>query len=63
MDIKLTMACKGIDKYYDARVDEYEAIYDRPERQSDLEHLKTFLSRAFAGQDILDNNMITEQVG
>ncbi len=63
MGIKLTMACKGIDTYCDTRVNEYETIYERPERQSNLEHLKTFLSRAFVGQDILDNNMITEQVG
>jgi SAM-dependent methyltransferase len=40
--------------YYDARAEEYEGIYEKPERQTDLEHLKEFLSEAFVNQDVLE---------
>jgi SAM-dependent methyltransferase len=50
----MTMGREGIAKYYDARADEYEAVYERPERQSDLLHLEAFLSEAFVDQDVLE---------
>jgi demethylmenaquinone methyltransferase/2-methoxy-6-polyprenyl-1,4-benzoquinol methylase len=48
------MACEGIVSYYDARVGEYEDIYKKPERQHDLQRLTAFLSKAFAGLDVLE---------
>jgi SAM-dependent methyltransferase len=40
--------------YYAARAQEYDRIYDKPERQKDLAELKTLVSQAFAGQDVLE---------
>jgi SAM-dependent methyltransferase len=50
----MTMAQEGSALYYDARADEYEAVYEKPERQSDLQRLRNFLSVAFADQDVLE---------
>jgi len=41
-------------QYYAARAREYERIYDKPERQSDLQQLKTLLPPLFAGKRVLD---------
>lgn len=40
--------------YYAKRAREYEKIYDKPERQSDLEALKKRLSQAFSGKKVLE---------
>lgn len=40
--------------YYARRAEEYEQIYQKPERQEELTHLKGFLSRSFAGQNVLE---------
>ena len=48
------MSGKPNASYYDARADEYEAVYEKPERQADLLLLKAFLSEAFAGQEVLE---------
>lgn len=40
--------------YYVKRTYEYEKIYDKPERQSDLEALKKRLSQAFSGKKVLE---------
>jgi demethylmenaquinone methyltransferase/2-methoxy-6-polyprenyl-1,4-benzoquinol methylase len=40
--------------YYAKRAAEYERIYDRPERQADLEALRARLRKAFAGKCVLE---------
>jgi SAM-dependent methyltransferase len=45
---------KTLADYYARRATEYESIYQKPERQSDLSHLAEILSRAFSGLDVLE---------
>lgn len=40
--------------YYAARAKEYDKIYDKPERQSDLRALEQWLSQAFKGKHVLE---------
>jgi len=40
--------------YYAERASEYERIYQRPERQTDLEGLRRFVERTFVGADVLE---------
>lgn len=40
--------------YYAARAQEYERIYDKPERQGDLARLKRLIPPYFAGRDVLE---------
>jgi demethylmenaquinone methyltransferase/2-methoxy-6-polyprenyl-1,4-benzoquinol methylase len=40
--------------YYAQRAFEYEKIYQKPERQTDLARLKEMLSSAFIGRDVLE---------
>ena len=40
--------------YYAARAQEYERIYDKPERQSDLARLKRLIPAYFTGRDVLE---------
>ncbi len=40
--------------YYAQRAHEYERIYDKPERQADLEQLRRFVELTFAGADVLE---------
>ena len=40
--------------YYAARAQEYERIYDKPERQADLTRLKRLIPAYFAGRDVLE---------
>jgi SAM-dependent methyltransferase len=40
--------------YYDRRAPHYDRMYDLPERQSDLEHLRSLLSARIAGQEVLE---------
>ncbi len=40
--------------YYAKRSAEYERIYDKPERQNDLEQLRTTLAGMFGGLDLLE---------
>ena len=40
--------------YYTARVDEYEKVYEKPERQNDLRQLHDIVQRAFARRRVLD---------
>jgi SAM-dependent methyltransferase len=48
----------GIDasmvSYYARRAEEYERIYHKPERQDDLQRLREFLGRAFAGTCVFE---------
>jgi SAM-dependent methyltransferase len=44
----------GLSRYYARRAGEYEDIYRKPERQSDLRDLESRLSSAFAGLDVLE---------
>lgn len=40
--------------YYAKRANEYERIYDKPERQNDLEVLRALCTKAFTGKDVLE---------
>lgn len=40
--------------YYAARAQEYERIYDKPERQPDLARLKHLIPGCFAGRNVLE---------
>jgi SAM-dependent methyltransferase len=40
--------------YYQARAPEYEAVYDKPERQSDLAKLRSWLAEQARGRKILE---------
>jgi demethylmenaquinone methyltransferase/2-methoxy-6-polyprenyl-1,4-benzoquinol methylase len=40
--------------YYAARAPEYDRIYDKPERQADLAHLRQWLPSLFAGRRVLE---------
>ncbi len=40
--------------YYAQRAREYERVYEKPERQSDIRTLETFLSNAFLGDRVLE---------
>ncbi len=45
---------KTMADYYARRASEYERVYQKPERQTDLRRLADLLSTAFAGQDVLE---------
>ena len=51
---KINMKKTKITEYYANRASEYEFIYQKPERQRDLEQIKTKLSRVFYGLDVLE---------
>ncbi len=40
--------------YYARRAEEYELIFQKPERQNDLRALRTFVVEAFAGRHVLE---------
>jgi ubiquinone/menaquinone biosynthesis C-methylase UbiE len=40
--------------YYAARAAEYELIYDKPERQADLQRLRVFIPEHFTGRTVLE---------
>jgi 2-polyprenyl-3-methyl-5-hydroxy-6-metoxy-1,4-benzoquinol methylase len=40
--------------YYAERASEYECIYHKPERQADLQKLRSFIESTFAGTDVLE---------
>ena len=40
--------------YYAQRASEYENIYDKPERQSDIQKLKDFLKSEFRGKSVFE---------
>src|SRR6185436_12864100 len=41
-------------RYYAQRAGEYERVYQKPERQIELQKLKVYIERAFAGLDVLE---------
>lgn len=41
-------------QYYKKRASEYEEVYQKPERQSDLRQMEDYLSRRFVNQSILE---------
>ena len=49
MSIEASMA-----GYYAGRANEYERIYQKPERQADLQRLHRFVGDTFAGKDVLE---------
>jgi SAM-dependent methyltransferase len=44
----------GTEAYYQARAREYDAVYDKPERQSDLRKLRAWLPDLVAGRHVLE---------
>jgi SAM-dependent methyltransferase len=49
-----TIERDNIARYYERRAEEYERVYGKPERQADLAQLKAVLSKAFAGERVLE---------
>jgi len=45
---------EDIVQYYSQRASEYEQIYQKPERQKDLERLKDLIREAFEGRGVLE---------
>src|SRR5688572_19534045 len=43
-----------LSRYYAARSREYEQIYDKPERQADLNRLKQLIPGYFVARDVLE---------
>jgi demethylmenaquinone methyltransferase/2-methoxy-6-polyprenyl-1,4-benzoquinol methylase len=41
-------------RYYAQRAEEYELIFQKPERQDDLRALRSFVLETFAGRDVLE---------
>ena len=41
-------------RYYAQRAGEYERVYQKPERQIELQKLKVYIERTFAGLDVLE---------
>jgi demethylmenaquinone methyltransferase/2-methoxy-6-polyprenyl-1,4-benzoquinol methylase len=41
-------------EYYAKRANEYERLYEKPERQNDLAKLKELFQKTFAGHDVLE---------
>jgi SAM-dependent methyltransferase len=44
----------GTEEYYRARAREYDQVYDKPERQSDLARLRTWLPPVLGGRRVLE---------
>jgi len=40
--------------YYEARAPYYDAVYDKPERQADIAHLKAWLAERFRGRRVIE---------
>ncbi len=49
-----TPAHETLIDYYSRRAAEYEAIYDKPERQADLAALKAYVQTVLGGQEVLE---------
>lgn len=45
---------QNLKNYYARRAHEYERIYDKPERQADLQHLRERIPSIFRGRDVLE---------
>ena len=41
-------------KYYAQRAQEYELVYDEPERQADLDYVANYLKKTFADQSVYE---------
>ncbi len=48
------MTKTGTETYYAERAREYDRVYDKPERQSDLRQIEALLPPVFAGRDVLE---------
>jgi demethylmenaquinone methyltransferase/2-methoxy-6-polyprenyl-1,4-benzoquinol methylase len=47
-------AVEGLVAYYDRRAPDYDRLYDRPERRTDLERLRALVEERSAGEDVLE---------
>ena len=52
--MKMTRTGQSMTEYYARRASEYERVYQKPERQADLNLLADLLTTAFADQDVLE---------
>jgi hypothetical protein len=44
----------GTEEYYQARAHEYDAVYEKPERQADLARLRAWLPPVLDGRQVLE---------
>jgi len=51
---RLTQSDSALAGYYARRAQEYERIFQKPERQGDLRALRSFVVEAFAGRHVLE---------
>jgi len=49
-----TTAAPTMERYYSRRAAEYERIYEKPERQAELDWLRRRVPEVFAGRDVLE---------
>ena len=49
-----TTAAPTMQRYYSRRAAEYERIYEKPERQAELDWLRTRIPQVFRGRDVLE---------
>ena len=49
-----TTAAPTMERYYSRRAAEYERIYEKPERQAELEWLRKRVPEVFSGRDVLE---------
>jgi demethylmenaquinone methyltransferase/2-methoxy-6-polyprenyl-1,4-benzoquinol methylase len=49
-----TTAAPTMERYYSRRAAEYERIYEKPERQAELEWLRKRIPEVFRGRDVLE---------
>ena len=49
-----TTAAPTMERYYSRRAAEYERIYEKPERQAELEWLRNRIPEVFAGREVLE---------
>jgi SAM-dependent methyltransferase len=52
--MKRSKSSHDLEHYYKQRAKEYEDIYERPERQDDLQFLKTIISSTFQDRNVLE---------
>jgi demethylmenaquinone methyltransferase/2-methoxy-6-polyprenyl-1,4-benzoquinol methylase len=54
LPLSTTKIDSALPAYYALRAKEYERIFEKPERQSDLRALRSFVVEAFAGRHVLE---------
>jgi SAM-dependent methyltransferase len=52
--VAVTWADTDLSEYYERRAPHYDAVYDKPERQADIQRLQHLIPAALAGRDVLE---------